>query len=472
MPKRSKKIIKLPPSDQPKIALLYFAEKPKKRWLEILTEHGYEVKQMMPEEHARFEHTFYPDAILLYFNAKSVGAASQFIQNNKRNNEHLPLICLTTMGKMEDVVTLMKTGAYDCLELPLQEEKLLLSVSHAIETYQLTKRVSLLESQVHWEGHFDEIVGISAAMQEIFQMIKTVARSSATVLLLGESGTGKELVAKSIHHHSGRDSHRFIDINCGAIPKELLENELFGHERGAFTGADRRYIGSVERAHKGTLFLDEIGEMDVNLQVKLLRLLQERTFQRIGGTEKQAVDLRVVAATNRDLRAEVERGNFREELYYRLNVVPIHIPPLRARREDIPLIAKHFLKRYAEENNRKFKDFVPEALQALVNYDWPGNVRELENSIERVVVLHDDVKVKPVYLPRFIQKAEHKVALPDRLQQAADPYYKIVPLPLVEQYTIESTLEKCDGDVVVAAKKLQIGQATLYRKLKRYGIKV
>ena len=406
MPRHTKKVVQSKTIDQPKLTVVFFGDKPKTKWTDSVADEGYSVQVVSDDEFLRFERASIPDTVLLYFNEKSAAAALQFTKESKRRNENLPIVCITSSLKMEDVVALMRAGAYDCVENNTPPQKLLIAVNHAVEMYQLTRRVSLLESQVQWEGKFDDLIGASSSMQEIFQMIKTVAKSNATVLLLGESGTGKELVAQSIHRHSKREQSKFIDINCGAIPKELLENELFGHERGAFTGADRRYIGSIERAHRGSLFLDEIGEMDTTLQVKLLRLLQERNLQRIGGTDKISVDIRVIAATNRDLRAEVEAGNFREELYYRLNVVPIHIPPLRNRREDVHLIAKYFLDRYAKENNRRFKDFMPDALEALVKYDWPGNVRELENTIERVVVLHDELKVKRSHLPLFIQKLE------------------------------------------------------------------
>jgi DNA-binding NtrC family response regulator len=472
MPRRSKKITSQHDRvDRPQVALIYLREAVPDEWLHTLQNDGFEVTMFSVGDYLKMPVIGNHDAIVLSFEDSQLTEAVETVSECKRRNEHLPVICVGPVSRVEDVVTLMKADSYDCLETPLLLPKFSLTVAHAVENYKLTKRVSLLESQVQWEGHFDELVGASPQMQEIFHVIKTVAKSNATILILGESGTGKELVAKAIHRCSNRDPKRFIDINCGAIPKELLENELFGHERGAYTGADRQYIGSVERAEQGTMFLDEIGEMDINLQVKLLRLLQERAFQRIGGSNKIEVDIRVIASTNRHLREEVDNGAFREDLYYRLNVVPISLPPLRTRKEDIPLLAKYFLDKFSSENHRKFKDFTPETLQALYNYDWPGNIRELENTIERVVVLHDEARVKPIHLPRFIQKAESKMTAHNAVH-APDPYQKVIPLAQVEQYAIESTLAKCNGDVVMTAKKLQIGQATLYRKLKRYGIKV
>jgi transcriptional regulator with PAS, ATPase and Fis domain len=309
-------------------------------------------------------------------------------------------------------------------------------------------------------------------MREIFNMIRMVAKSNATVLVTGESGTGKELVAKAVHNLSDRRKKKFLDINCGAIPRELLENELFGHEKGAYTGADKRYLGSCERAHEGTLFLDEISEMDPLLQVKLLRFLQERSFMRIGGNESILVDLRVIAATNRDISVDVESGRFREDLFYRLNVVPIHIPPLRERRDDVPILSKHFLGKYVEKNDKIFLDFTPQAMEILMAYDWPGNVRELENIIERVVVLNNDSRVKVSHLPVQIQKRSEELSGgPSDPSMAPLDGQRIIPLDMVEKYAIEVALKRCLGNVSEAARKLKIGQATLYRKIKQYDLR-
>lgn len=412
-----------------------------------------------------------PDCVILHLTNTSAKAESEFISEIHNYDDNLPVIVISEQGKVEDAVSVMKEGAYDYFTAPVDIEKIVISISNAIRLFKLTKRVYLLEQQAGWTGQFDDIVGHSAKMQEIFQLISTVAKSNATVLILGESGTGKELVAKAIHRHSTRAKKPFIDINCGAIPRELLENELFGHEKGAYTGADRRYIGSCERAHQGTLFLDEICEMEPLLQVKLLRLLQDRSFNRVGGTEKITVDLRFIAATNKDIAAEVKSGNFREDLFYRLDVVPIKIPPLRERKEDVLLIAKHFLEKYNAKNEKIFVDIAPEAAHTMLQYDWPGNVRELENVIERVVVLNNDTQVKLKHLPPNIQEAKQS-----KKDQPSAPSYisssqKIIPLELVEKYAIESALDKCDGNVGIAAKQLKIGQATLYRKIKQYGLR-
>jgi DNA-binding NtrC family response regulator len=452
-----------------RLLVISLQERSDRKIIHALAKEGWNVTEIAQED-LRHQPLPASDVILLNCGKESFEIGQEMLEKLRSRDEGVPILFLTRMTRVDHAVEIMKSGAYDYFQIPPDSEKLKLSVARALRTSELTRRVKLLESQVGWEDRLDDIVGISPQMLEIFQMIKTVAKSNATVLIMGESGTGKELAAKAIHRHSDRSQNKFIDINCGAIPRELLENELFGHERGAFTGADRQYVGSCERAHGGTLFLDEVSEMDPSLQVKLLRVLQERSIVRVGGSEKINIDIRVIAATNKELRAEVERGVFREDLYYRLNVVPLFIPPLRMRRQDIPPLAQFFLERYVEENNKRFKGFMPEAMEALINYDWPGNIRELENNIERIVVLHDDGRVKSPHLPRFIANSEKK-AEPE-VGSWDQGYQKILPLNLVEQYAIESAIKRCMGDVLAAAKKLGIGQATLYRKVKKYGIKV
>jgi len=413
-----------------------------------------------------------PDCVLLGVETVGQGKLGELLEAINSYDDNLPLITVARNGTLEDAVETMKAGAYDYFVFPLDSDRLRRSITHAVKLYGLMKKVFLLESQMGWSGGLENIVGHSWKMQEVFQMIQMTAKSNATVLILGESGTGKELVAKAIHKLSSRRNKIFMDINCGAIPKELLENELFGHEKGAYTGADRRYIGSCERADGGVLFLDEISEMDPALQVKMLRFLQERSFTRVGGTDLISVDVRVLAATNRDLENEVAEGRFREDLYYRLNVVPIKIPPLRDRREDISLLAKHFLEKYTTKHERMFLDFDSQAAEALTAYDWPGNVRELENIMERVTVLHNDSKVKLKHLPEFIQKMGGKGGKqPQEGQMPPSDAQRIIPLELVEKYAIESALSRCMGNVSEAAKKLKISQATLYRKIKQYGLR-
>lgn len=385
-------------------------------------------------------------------------------------NEAVPVFIYSKNVDVDFIVHHIKNGVSDFFVKPLDSAKFLKRLERELHLYQLTKKVFMSASSVD-QHQFENMIGRSKAMQDNFQMITAVAKSNATVLITGESGVGKELVAQAIHKRSDRVANRFVDINCGAIPRELLENELFGHEKGAFTGAHKRYQGSFETAHHGSLFLDEISEMDVLLQVKLLRAIQERTITRIGSNEGLKIDVRIIAATNRNLAKMIEEGRFREDLYYRLNVVNIDIPSLRERREDIPMLAKHFLEYYSAKNDKIFLDFANEAMEALINYDWPGNVRELENTIERLVVLHDSSEVKLKYLPSHIQKVNCAIAYADEVHSTPSET-RIIPLEDLERQAIEAALMKFQGNVTVAAKKLKIGQATLYRKVKKFGFQV
>lgn len=391
------------------------------------------------------------------------------LEEIKKFNEGLPVFVFAHDSDVSFAVGMLKSGVVDHYVRPLDSETFLKTLEREVRLYNLTKKV-FIGGRIPFEGYvFENMIGRSRKMQDNFQMIAAVAKSNATVLITGESGVGKELVAKALHRLSERSKERFVDINCGAIPHDLLENELFGHEKGSFTGAHKRYIGSFEAAHKGTLFLDEISEMDVLLQVKLLRVLQERSFSRIGGNEKINIDVRIVAATNCVIQSSIEKGEFREDLYYRLNVINIDIPPLRERREDIPLLSKHFLDYYSAKNNRIIVDFSNDAMEALINYDWPGNVRELENSIERIVVLNDVTQVRLKHLPEHIQHVDRSIGYTDEPGKSHDDI-GVIPLEDLERQAIEAALLKFHGNISVAAKKLKIGQATLYRKVKKFGI--
>lgn len=411
-----------------------------------------------------------PDAVLMVAET-SIKSLLPLIEAVRQFDDNLPIIALSPSKNVDDAVALMKMGVFDYLALPPDPARLLMTVQNALHLYKLTKRVFLLENRLGVEQKLDDMLGSAPSMQTVFQVVRNVAKTSATALILGESGTGKELVAKAIHRLSVRKDRRFIDINCGAIPQGLLENELFGHERGAYTGADRQYIGCCERADGGTLFLDEISEMDPMLQVKILRFLQERQFTRVGGTQSIQVDVRILAASNQNLAEAVAKNRFREDLYYRLNVVSILLPPLRERSEDIPLLARHFLEKYSHKNEKIFLDFTPEAMEALLRYGWPGNIRELENTIERAVVLHNDTKIKFQFLPPQIQRWQEGRSFPANADDSPGNDGKVLPLTLVERYAIEAALRVCTGNVAMAAKKLKIGQATLYRKIKQYGIR-
>jgi DNA-binding NtrC family response regulator len=307
-------------------------------------------------------------------------------------DEKLPVVMMTAYGTVEHAVEAMRLGAYDYVQKPFQLEELELKAAKALEHGRLLRRLESLDRR-ELIGSFDRIVGESPGMKRIFEIIRKVAPSNATVLVLGETGTGKELIAEAIHRSSGRRDGPFVKTNCAALHEELLESELFGHERGAFTGADRQRIGRFELANEGTLFLDEIGSMSASTQSKVLRVLQEREFERLGGTRTIKVDVRLVAATNKDLETAIESGEFREDLYYRLNVVQVQVPPLRQRKEDIVPLANHFLQRYANELNSTARAFAPAALKLLMRHHWPGNIRELENAVERAVLMTEGTEI-------------------------------------------------------------------------------
>ncbi len=436
--------------------------------LEELIQRGFSLRVLPMDELLSTISKNPPDAVLMNLAASPTVESLSVVQEIRSLEEHLPLFVLAPESDVETAVHFMKAGANDFLLLPPAMDTLENSIHRATHFYKLTQKVYGVEPKGESKGDFLGIVGQSPQMQENFKLITSVAKSNATVLIQGESGTGKELVAKALHVLSHRSKHKFIDLNCGAIPRELLENELFGHERGSFTGADKRYIGSFERANGGTIFLDEISEMDPSLQVKILRVLQERSFLRVGGGEKVSVDVRVVAATNRDLQKEVEAGRFREDLYYRLNVVPLTLPPLRERPEDIPLLARHFLNIYSQRNDKIFLDFHPEVIDDLMNYHWPGNVRELENTIERIVVLSNDSQVKVKHLPAYLQNAEGALSADSVSLTLAEK--EILTLEQTEKRAIENALKKSDYNVLEAARRLRVGQATLYRKIRKFGI--
>ncbi len=323
----------------------------------------------------------------------------EFLAQLQGRQPELPVIMMTAYATVEKAVEAMKRGAFDYITKPFKNEELILTIRKAIEMHRLKQENRLLSQELQGRFKFDNIVGKSKVMRQVYAIIEKVAQTRASVLVTGESGTGKELIARAIHFNSTRRDKPFISVNCSALPETLLESELFGHERGAFTGAITRRKGRFELAHNGTLFLDEVGDMSAALQVKLLRVLQEMKFERVGGTTTLQVDARLVAASNRNLRREVEIGRFRQDLYYRLKVVHIELPPLRDRRDDIPLLVHHFLKKVAQANGLPAKGVSHEALKYLYQYDWIGNVRELENVIERAVILCDGDEIRPQDLP-------------------------------------------------------------------------
>lgn len=345
-----------------------------------------------------------PDLILLDILLPDINGL-EILRQVKKQHKGLPVIMITATKTVKNAVEAMKLGADDYIVKPFDIDELKIIVQKAIKTQELAKEVEWLRSEVNRNYGFENIIGKSKEMREIFRVIRQVADSKSTVLITGESGTGKELISRAIHHQSSRKNRPFLPINCAAIPDTLIESELFGHERGAFTSAFEKKIGRFEMAHTGSLFLDEIGELSLSTQAKILRFLEAREFTRVGGSKNIKVDVRLITATNKDLEESIKKGTFREDLYYRINVVPIHVPPLRDRKEDIPLLAHHFLKHYHEENQRGPHRISKEAMDLLLNYDWPGNVRELENLIERVMALSTAETITPEDLPVNVRES-------------------------------------------------------------------
>jgi two-component system NtrC family response regulator len=391
----------------------------------------------------------------------------ELLDELRRLYPDLPVIIMTAYGTVEKAVTAMKKGAFDYILKPFKNEEILVTIAKALEYRHLILKNLLLSQELEKKYGFPNIVGESRGMQEILALVKRVASSRATVLVTGESGTGKELIARAIHQCSNRARKPFISVNCAALTETLLESELFGHERGAFTHAVAMRKGRFELSDGGTLFLDEVAEMSPALQVKLLRVLQEMEFERVGGNRSIKVDVRVVAASNRDLKEEVEAGRFREDLFYRLNVVHLHIPPLRQRQEDTPLLAAHFIQKYVAENVRGKTRVTPEALKLLVQYAWPGNVRELENVVERAVILCHNNLITPEDLP-----GELAPAAPDS-KLDIDRFIPLhTPLPEalehIEEQMIRRALERSGQVQVRAAELLGITKSLLQYKLKKY----
>ena len=434
----------------------------------LLTREGYEVVVVEDGEEALAQlHEHHFDLLITDLQMPRVDGMELLREVQRAGGSTLCMV-LTGHGTIESAIEAMRTGAFDYLTKPFKGDALRLQVQRALEYGKLQSENRNLRRQVRDRYKFANLVGDSPEMQRIYRIIGKVADSDATILIEGESGTGKEVLARAIHFNSGRAHRPLVPINCGAIPKDLLESELFGHVKGAFTGATTSRPGRFELADGGTLFLDEIGEMSPDLQVKILRVLQEQEFERVGGTKTQRVDVRVVAATNKELEKEVEAGRFREDLYYRLNVIPITVPPLRERRGDVPLLIHHFL---AQQNERRGSDYTlsDEAVEVLCGYPYPGNVRELENLVERLVVLADGPLIGVEDLPEKVRATPpHAGGIPLTIPPEGLVLKEV--LEELEHHIIDQALERSGGVKSKAAKLLGLNRTTLVEKLRKRGM--
>ncbi|HWR56016.1 MAG TPA: sigma-54 dependent transcriptional regulator [Negativicutes bacterium] len=404
-----------------------------------------------------------PDLVILDLKMPGIDGL-ETLKRLKELYPRLPVVMTTAHGTVETAIEAMKCGAADYIIKPFDLEEMKIVIEKNLAVQELVKEVDYLRSELNLKYNRQNIIGKSEAMEKVFTMIERVADSNATVIVYGESGTGKELVARAIHYNSARREKAYIQVNCAALPETLLESELFGHEKGAFTGATARRPGRFELAHHGTLFLDEIGELSHPMQAKLLRVLQEKSFERVGGIETLKVDVRIVAATNRDLLAAIDSGAFREDLYYRLNVIPIYLPPLRERKEDIPMLIRHFLDKL--DVKKRLKHIAPEALQALVNYQWPGNVRELENVIERAVIIAVGDTLTLEHVP-FYSRAK----APEQQNIICDIPDGGISLEEVEKLLLVKALAKAEGNQTKAAHLLKISRPTLLYRMEKYGLR-
>ncbi len=377
----------------------------------------------------------------------------EILKKIRESDSDVPVIMISGHGNIETAVKAIKMGAFDFLEKPLSLEKTVLIVKHALDQRRLEAENKTLRMRINRKY---EIIGQSMMLNELRKQVQIAAPTNGRVLIYGENGTGKELIAREIHEKSRRRDKPFVGVNCAAIPEDLIESELFGHEKGAFTGASSRRQGKFELAEGGTLFLDEVGDMSLKTQAKLLRVLEEEAVQRVGGGEPIKVDVRVIAASNKNLKDEIERGNFREDLYYRLSVIPIKVPSLKERKEDVPFLVDHFLREFCVENGKKLKKITSEALDLMSRYDWPGNVRELKNLIERLVIMVPGNTVTTMDIPLSLREKSQP-----SLREAKQEF---------EKYLITQTLRANRGNISKSAKILKIDRSLLYQKLKTYGL--
>ena len=449
---------------KPKI-LVVDDESAHRRMIEaVLEAEGYEIQQADSGQTAiaAVEDRFY-DLVIMDIRMPKVSGI-EALKKIKEISPGIPIIIMTAYASVDTAVEALKADAYDYLTKPLDIEELKILVAKALRFHQLEQENVYLKERLNDRFDFSNILGRCPAMNRLFETMALAAPSEATLLIEGESGTGKELIANAIHQNSPRSERPLIKVNCAALPETLLESELFGHEKGAFTGATARRQGRFQLSHKSSIFLDEIGEMAPTTQAKILRVLQEREFEPVGSTQTIKVDTRIIAATNKNLKEEIDRGHFREDLYYRINVVVLRVPPLRERREDIPLLADFFLKQYAQKNRRSIHGFTPRAVDLMMRHDWPGNVRELENVVERAVIISRGDMITPLEFPQILRELDI---------DGQAPRVDLTPgrsLKEVEKDMILRTLDETGGNRTHAAKLLGISRRTLQLKLKEYGI--
>jgi two-component system response regulator AtoC len=408
-----------------------------------------------------------PDLVLLDIMLPGMDGL-EILKKIRMVDEHLPVIMLSAQGKIEVALESLKYGAYDYFPKPIDLQKLEPAVKNAIKGYDLTKEIENLRENIKKEYSFSNIVSADSRMQDVFKLVTKVLNNDITVLIYGESGTGKELIARAIHYNGNRKNAPFIVVNCASIPRELLESELFGHEKGSFTGAHQRKLGKFEIANGGTIFLDEVGELEMLLQAKLLRVIQEKAFDRVGGTELIKTDVRIISATNRDLKEAVDKKEFREDLFYRLNSFPIYIPPLRHRKGDVIVLAQHFLESLSKKLGKEVKGFSKKALKLIYDYPWPGNIREMENTIERCMIITDRDLIDVDDLPTHIKTSDSVIASDFTGNIFNDD--TIIPFEKLKEESIRHALKVTKGNIVEAAKKLHLGRATIYRLMERYNI--
>lgn len=451
------------------------------RWLE---DEGYRVMAFDDGELCLNSLDKNPSVICLDINMPDM-AGLRLLKRLRLANRDIPVMVVTDDAVLNSAVEAMKIGAFDYLVKPVDKIRLYTNVERAIEMYTMTHKIQSLQGELKKTYAYKNIIGQSTLMRQVFSHIEKVSNININVFIQGDSGTGKELVAKAIHYNSPYKTGDFIAVNCGAIPESLQESEFFGHEKGAFTGADNSRAGKIEAANDGTLFLDEVGEMTPKMQVKLLRFLQEKYFERVGGNKKIHVDLRIISATNQNLEQRVREGKFREDLYYRLVVYPIFLPSLRKRKEDIPLLVNHFLKKYKDEMPKRVTTVTSYAMEALLRYDWPGNIRQLENVLYRAMVATRTETIQIEHLPIEIQKLRLPDIQEDGTFNETDPTPETPetwevkntekksedrPLTIndIEKQALLDALKRSKGNIPLAAQELGISRATIYRKIKKY----